>query len=94
MRTIEVYKFEDLDETIQDNVATLFAKNNGITKEIARSVLEKGYYEFYKDGETAYIVQEVQFDNNLIWATDNQKKSYADYNLCRQAKANTVKKIS
>ena len=56
MRTIEVYKFEDLDEIIQDNVATLFAKNNGITKEIARSVLEKGYYEFYQDGETAYIV--------------------------------------
>ena len=56
MRTIEVYKFEDLDETIQDNVATLFAKNNGITKEVAISVLQKGYYEFYKDGETAYIV--------------------------------------
>lgn len=56
MRTIEVYKFEDLNEKVQDNVATLLAKNNGITKEIARSVLEKGYCEFYKDGETVYMV--------------------------------------
>ena len=56
MRTIEVYKFEDLDETIQDNVATLFAKNHGITKEVAERVLKNGYYQFYKEGERAYIV--------------------------------------